>query len=274
MSDQLTETQLVPYTALVLAGRRSRTDRLTPDAESSHKALTPVAGVPMLVRVVRNLQAVPMRRIVISIDDAALLDNRAALPTDIATSGLSIHKSAASPSRSVLDYWQNMPDKGPLLVTTADHPLLTAEMVRYFCAASERSDADVVVGVVAASVFRVRYPESKRTFIPLRDESFCGANLFAFRRSGAGAAATFWTRAEQFRKRPWRLARTFGVTNLLLFALRRLDLTAAVTRASRVIGARIAVIPMPFPECAIDVDSPGDLVLATRILEGRKGLAC
>ena len=31
----------------------------------------------------------------------------------------------------------------------------------------------------------------------------------------------------------------------------------------------IAVIRMPFPECAIDVDRPADLVLATQILERR-----
>ena len=40
------------------------------------------------------------------------------------------------------------------------------EMAEYFCTAVAASEADVVVGVVAASLFRARYPESKRSFIP------------------------------------------------------------------------------------------------------------
>ena len=76
-------------------------------------------------------------------------------------------------------------------------------------------------------------------------------------------------RAEQFRKRPWRLVSVFGPLTLVRFLLGRLDLETATRRASRAIGAAIAVIRMPFPECAIDVDRPADLALATQILERR-----
>jgi hypothetical protein len=55
-----------------------------------------------------------------------------------------------------------------------------------------------------------------------------------------------------------------------LLALRRLDLAAALPRASRVIGARAAAVEMPFPECAIDVDNLEDLATATRILTERE----
>ncbi|MGH7965066.1 MAG: MobA-like NTP transferase domain containing protein, partial [Candidatus Binatia bacterium] len=183
---------------------------------------------------------------------------------------LSFHTSQRSPSRSVLDYWQHLPAGESLLITTADHPLLTTEMIDYFCSAAVHSDADVILGIVSATLLRARYPQSRRTFIRLRGESFCGTNLFALRDPQAVAAVQFWTRAEQFRKKPWRLAGVFGPLNLVLFALRRFDLAAAVRRASRVIGARIAVVEMPFAECAIDVDSPSDLALASRILAERE----
>jgi hypothetical protein len=143
-------------------------------------------------------------------------------------------------------------------------------MIDYFCLATERNGADVTVGVVAASLFQAYYPASKRTFIQLRDEGFCGTNLFAFRGPQAAAAAKFWVHAGQFRKRPWRLVSTFGVTALVLFALRRLDLQAAIRRASDRLGVCIRVVPMPFAECAIDVDNLDDLTLASRILDERE----
>ena len=39
-----------------------------------------------------------------------------------------------------------------------------------------------------------------------------------------------------------------------LFLLRRLDIEEAFARVSQVIGARVGVVPLPFPEAAIDVD--------------------
>lgn len=229
----------------------------------------------MLVRVVRSLRAVSsVDKIVVSTDYPAVLHGLSEIRAFADSGVLSFHHtSGRSPSESVLQYFTSQSAKQPLLVTTADHPLLTAEMVEYFCTAATSSNADVVVGVVAASLFRARYPDSKRSFIPLRGESFCGTNLFALCTPRAAAAAAFWHHAGQFRKRPWRLISTFGLTNLVLLALYRLDLAAVLPRASRVIGARVAAVQMPFAECAIDVDNPDDLATATRILTEREAAA-
>jgi GTP:adenosylcobinamide-phosphate guanylyltransferase len=261
------------FTALVLAGRRGPTaDPLAQPTGGSHKALIPVAGVPMLLRVIRSLQAVPcITKIVVSLDTPSVLRNVADIASLVDSGLVSFHKSARSPAESVFDYVEQRPTREPLLVTTADHPLLTAEMVSYFCAAAESSAADVSVGVVAASLFRAHYPYSKRTFISVRNESFCGTNLFALHSIQAAAAVRFWAHAGQFRKRPWRLVRAFGLATFVLFALRCLDLNTAIDRVSRVLGARIAIVQMPFAECAIDVDNADDLALASRILAEREG---
>jgi GTP:adenosylcobinamide-phosphate guanylyltransferase len=224
----------------------------------------------MLVRVLRTLRAAhSVSRIVVSTDDPSLIDGLSELRTFMDAGTLSSHESSDSPAASALDYFDKHHQE-PLLVATADHPLLTAAMIDYFCAAAVNSGADVAVGIVAASLFRAHYPTSKRSFIPLRSDSFCGTNLFALLTPQAAAAAAFWTHAGQFRKRPWRLMREFGLINLALLALRRLDLAAALPRASRVIGARVAAVPLPFPECAIDVDNLDDFATATRILRERE----
>lgn len=273
MRDFASERQTVHagLNVLILAGRRGPHEPLAQAAGCSHKALIPIHGIPMLDRVVHTLRTVQgVQRVAISTDEPTCLERLDELRELAAAGLLHFHGVGDSPSASVLKYLSQLPAGELLLVITADHPLLTTEMLEYFCAAARQNDADLTVGVMAESLFRTYYPDSKRSFIPLRGERFCGTNLFALRGGpGAEAAATFWNHAGQFRKRPWRLLSTFGVWNLVLIALRRLDAEAARKSAEKVIGADIAVVQMPFVESAIDVDNAGDLVLVARILSER-----
>jgi len=257
-----------PTPALLLAGRRGPADAVAAAAGVSHRALVPVAGIPMLVRVARTLLATPgLGPVRVSLDDPGILAREPALAAEVAAGRLTLHASRESPAASVADALADAP--GPLLVTTADHPLLTRAMLEHFLTRARASGADVAVGVVAASVVRAAHPASPRTFVPLRGEGWSGANLFWLRPPAAQRVAAFWRRAEQDRKRPWRLVRHFGMSTLAAFLLRRLDLDAALARVSRAVGARVVAVPLPFAEAAIDVDRPADLALAERLLAQR-----
>lgn len=254
---------MASFDALVLAGSRGPTDPLAQHQGVKHRALLDIEGVPMLLRVVRTLRAADrIDRVAVSIDDPAALS---AVPE---LADAEVHPSLSSPSRSVLDVLERRADADKLLVTTADHPLLTPVIVDHFAAADDGCQADVLVGVVARSLLRERFPGSTRTWLPLRGDRYTGANLFAFRTPEARRAAHFWVRAERFRKRPWRLASVFGPSTLLAFALRRLDLDAALERVSHAMQVRVEAVRLPFAEAAIDVDRPSDLALVTRILAG------
>lgn len=260
-----------PIHVLLLAGSRGGRDPLLEGTGCDHKALVPVAGVPMLERVAAVLaEARGVERIAVSAGDAAILSEVPTL-TRLASEGRAVHaQSGASPAASVLSYRRSMPRDRALVVTTADHALLTAEMIEHFRAEIAERAAEVCVGVVAASVFRKRYPHLRRTFIRFRDKAYSGANLFAFKTVESAEAASFWRRAEAHRKHPWRLVRLFGLSNLLRFATGRLDAPRAVAEASRVIGVSVDLVEMPFAECAIDVDRPGDLAIAGEILAARE----
>jgi GTP:adenosylcobinamide-phosphate guanylyltransferase len=253
--------------ALVLAGSRGPEDPLASAEGARHRALLEVGGQAMLLRVVRALRATPgMGGITVSIEEPAALAAVPELAALAREGALAVQRSLSSPSRSVLDVLQGLPPGTPLLVTTADHALLRAQIVARFLADAEASGADLAIGLVAARVLRARFPESKRTYLAFRDGGYSGANLFLFRTREAQRAAAFWVRAERFRKRPWRLVAAFGPVALALFLLRRLDLDAALARASRAIGARIAAVRLPYPEAAVDVDKPADLALARAIV--------
>jgi GTP:adenosylcobinamide-phosphate guanylyltransferase len=256
-----------PLDALVLAGSRGPADPLASAEGARHRALLEVGGQAMLVRVVRALRATPgIGRIAVSIEEPAALAELPELAGLAREGALSVQRSLASPSRSVLDALDGLPPGRPLLVTTADHALLRPQIVARFLADAEASGADLAIGLVAASILRARFPGSKRTYLRFRDDGYSGANLFLFRTREARGAAVFWVRAERFRKRPWRLVSTFGPVSLALFLLRRLDLDAAFARASRAVGARIAAVRLPYPEAAVDVDKPADLALARELV--------
>jgi GTP:adenosylcobinamide-phosphate guanylyltransferase len=259
--------------ALVLAGRRGSDDPLAAARGVAHRALLPVHGVPMLVRVVRALTASGCAgRIHVSMHACACAHEVEELDALVASGHLVLHEACASPSASVLAVLSAEPDT-PFLVTTADHPLLTPEMVSHFDAKARASGADLAVGFVAASLLRQAYPQSTRTYLRLRGEAWSGANLFAFRTARSRAAADFWRRAERFRKRPWRLVAALGPSLLAGYALGRLDLDAALARASRRVGATVAAVRMPAAEAAIDVDRESDFELASLILAAREARA-
>lgn len=261
------------FTSLVLAGSRGEADPLAQATGVGHRALLEVAGVPMLLRVVRTLAAMPeVGRIIVSIDDPAALNDQPELSARVVDGSLEVHQCLASPSRSVLDVLENVAPAGRVLVTTADHALLTPEITEYFLSRVERSNADVLVGLVSRRVIEARFPDTTRTYLRMRGDAWSGANLFAFRTPEGRRAAAFWRRAESFRKQPWRVVSAFGPVNLLLFLLRRLDLDAALERASKVIGARVAAVTLPFAEAAIDVDRPSDLELVTRLLSKNRSV--
>jgi CTP:molybdopterin cytidylyltransferase MocA len=253
----------------VLAGERRGGDPLARAQNVAHKSLVEIEGLPMLVRVVRTLSSVPrIETITVSAGDPELLSAHPEL-VRLRERGVLRHRpSAGSPAASVEEALSAGPMDGPLLVTTADHPLLSPAMVERFCAEAGRAGAPVVAAVVCESVIRARFPEARRTFIPLRGEAVTGANLFWFASPEGAAAARFWRRTEAVRKRPWRLAALFGAGALLRFAARRLDLEAATRHLSERIGMPVAAVRLPFAECGLDVDRPGDLLLARRLLAG------
>ncbi|MGI9488239.1 MAG: nucleotidyltransferase family protein [Geminicoccaceae bacterium] len=261
-----------PHQALVLAGSRGPTDPVASAAGLPHKALVPVCGVPMLERVVSTLFAAESIGHVIISADAALLDHGfgPALTSEIEDGRITLATPKASPSESVAHVLGGLPEKEgfPLLVATADHPLLTTAMVEHFIRAAP-DDSDLVIGLAESKVILDRYPDAIRTFFRFKGQGYSGCNLFLMSMAKARLAVDFWRNMERHRKRPWRLVGAVGLFTLLRFAIGQLSLEDALRHLSGRVGADIGMVDMPFAEAAIDVDKPGDLDLAETILRAR-----
>jgi hypothetical protein len=167
---------------------------------------------------------------------------------------------------------QSLPDSTPVFVTTADHALLTAEMVDYFCSEARcGGNNEIVVGLALLESVMAAYPQSKRTAIRLRDGAYCSCNLFGFLTPEARSAAHFWRKVESQRKKTLRVIAGFGWLNLLLYLLKRPSLEEGLGRISQRLGLSAGAVVMPFPEAAVDVDTVSDWKLVESIVANRTG---
>ncbi len=260
---------VAPFTALVLAGSRPGGDALAAAHGVPRKALIPIAGVPMLVRVLTALrEARSVGRIYLcGIEPEQLA--AAGIADPISEDAEAWLPAAAHPSESVVAALDRLGSDRPILVTTGDHALLSAEIVDAFCAAALAAGADVAAGVVEAETVRAAHPHARRTFYALRDGAYTGCNLFAFIGAAGRRAAVAWREVELHRKRPWRVIALLGPAMLVRFALGRLDLDGAVGSLSRRLGVEARAIRLAFAEAGIDVDKPDDVDLAGEILAAR-----
>ncbi|WP_130904848.1 MULTISPECIES: nucleotidyltransferase family protein [unclassified Pseudomonas] len=254
------------FTALVLAADRGSADPVAAMAGTSCKALVPVAGIPMVCRVVGALQDSEwIDRIVLVGPAQNLLAQDASMTQLLDSAGVGWLEPANSPSVSAAQALALQPADRPVLVTTADHALLCREMVDYFLQHAASGGHDFVVAVTPLDTVLARFPGTRRTGIRLRGGPYCGSNLFAFMTEDARRLASFWQRVEQDRKNPRRvIAGALGFTGVLRYLMGRLTLEQALQQLSSKLGVSIGAVIMPFAEAAIDVDSPLDYQMVER----------
>lgn len=256
--------------ALVLAGSRGPDDAVAAAAGVSCKALAPVAGRPMLQRVLDALAASGcVRRVTVALaPEVPVADEAPALARAFAAGEIARMDPESSPCRTVRSAFAARDATRPLLVATGDHPLLTGEMVRAFIAGSQLSRADVTAGVTPVGVVDAAFPGVRRTALKFRDGGYSGCNLFALMTPRANDVLALWQTLENDRKRPWRMAAHLGSGTLFAYMTRRLTLDGAVARVGMRAGADLAAVRLNWASAARDVDTPGDLELAEAVLRG------
>ena len=255
--------------ALILAGSRGPDDPMAKAAGVSHKALMPVAGVPMLLRVAEALRATGgIERIYVCIEDAQVIFQVPGLEALHRARVLEAIPAAESPAASVAAALSRIDLAQPLLITTGDHPLLTPAILRLFIESAPK-ECDLAVALAPADVVAAAYPGAIRTFYRLGRQRFSGCNLFLARSPRVARVAEFWRAMEIHRKRPLRLIWQIGPLVLMKVVLGLMNAEQAFAYLSRKAGAVIRHVELRVAEAAIDVDKPADLELVERIFAER-----
>jgi CTP:molybdopterin cytidylyltransferase MocA len=246
------------FSAVVLAADRTVPDPVAQAAGVPCKALAPVGGTPMVIRVLDALAAAQMvgarvlcgpgREIVAA---EPLLQARLA-------AGVRWLPPEATPSTSAYAALQTVAAATPVLLTTADHALLSPAIVDHFCRQALGTGCDLVAGFAAHAAIMAAYPGMRRTATRFQDGPLCGCNLYAFLTPRSRLAADIWRQVEKDRKSPWKMLQRLGPGVLLRYLLGRLTLAAGLRRISRRMGFRVGAVILPFAEAAVDVDTVAD----------------
>lgn len=257
---------------VILAGQRAGArDPLAVAAGVSHKALAPVAGVPMLVRTLRTVAAaLPDAPLLLSIEDAHVLDG---LP-DVAALRAAGRLRTVEARANLVDSVLACADAAgtPLILTTADNVLVTPAALRRLAAFLRASPADAVMCMARREAVLAAHPEGQRKFYRFRDGEFSNCNLYAFRTDRALRVAEAFREGGQFVKHPARIARAFGLANLLHFRMGTRTLLRTCQAVGRRFGVDLQPLVMADGRLSIDVDNERTLRVTEEIL-AREGEA-
>ena len=263
----------VKPTILILAGKRDgKLDPLAERAGVSHKARVPIAGKPLLEWVLEAaIPAFPGNRILVSIHDASImadlpgiieLEKQGRLTFCQAQAGIVESVEAAVALAGA--------DAFPLMITTADNVLVDAEIMRQVHADSEASGGDAIAVLSTREAIQAAHPEGQRRFYEFSDMAISNCNLFWLKNANALKAAEAFREGGQFAKNRARIAKAFGLINLLRFRFGWWSLKSAFRAISRRFGVKVEPLVLADGAYAIDVDNERTYGVAEILLKKRK----
>ena len=261
------------FTAIVLAADRESKNPVAAAAGTPCKSLAPVGGVPMVLRVLDALDnARQIDACILSGPAQSIIDQHEGLRSLISSGKIQWMQNQSTPSTSTLSALKSLASQTPVLVTTADHALLSSQIVDYFCSEAIKTGCDIVAGLALYDQVLAAFPDTRRTATKLSDARYCSCNLFAFLTPRARKIAELWRQVEHQRKKPWRIINLLGWIAVLRYVLGKLSLSQALQGLSRRLGVDAAAVILPFPEAAVDVDTVSDWEFVEDIIS-QKGSA-
>ena len=255
--------------AVVTAGKSP--DEEDPLAEYTHgkpKALIPILDKPMIAYVVDALAGSRYIEHVVVVALDPSVDAQFSVPVDYVPDAEDILANAeAGIEHAVAQH----PDVDAILLSSSDVPTITSPIVDSFIEDCLRTDHDLYYSIVQRSVMEARFPESRRSYVHLREGDFAGGDLILLRPGILVTKRSLLQNLTGARKSPLHQAWMFGLWPLLKLITRRLSLREAERRACKMFAVRGRAIPFPYAEVGMDVDKPFQLEIARAELELRAG---
>lgn len=230
-----------------------KADPLLAAAGVDHKSLVPVAGQPMIRHVVSAF--VESGRVgeivIIGLGPEHGLDF--GVPVHYVPNQPSLWASQNAGVRRLREI--NGEDR-LIIGTTADIPLLTPGVVNWFIDHCQPYDRGLYWGIVPEDVMVQGFPDSKRSYLPLREGRFCSGDLYMGRLSTAEQIQEKMRDFIANRKSVVRQLLLLGPGVILRFLFRRLALNDMLGVMQRAFGITGGPVILPFAEAGMDVDKP------------------
>lgn len=154
--------------------------------------------------------------------------------------------------------------KKPCLVVTGDIPLISAAVIEQFLGLCTPFAHDLYYPVLTREACLERFPETKRTYVRLKEGHVTGGNI--------GLVMPHWfldnkTRLEMFisyRKKPLKLLKILPLSLGVKYLLKTLSIKDLEYHLSRLLSLQAKAVFCDCVEIAVDVDKISDLELARK----------
>ncbi|MBO9724466.1 MAG: NTP transferase domain-containing protein [Novosphingobium sp.] len=244
-----------PLRLVVLAGHGLGpvgADALAERFGQRHRCLIPLAGRPLIAHVLQTAAQHPrVASLAVCVEREAfdpIWDVLTRLPGRGSVALVEAREDIAASVRAAAQDWD-----GPLLVTTADHALLSAESIDAMADALE--GCDVTFALARREAVEAAHPSALRSYLTLRDGAFATCDLYGMAHTRYVDAVEVFRGARIGGRESARILRAIGLVGLALVKLGVESLSGAVVRASRRMGLRVRAVILPDGTQAIDVDN-------------------
>jgi hypothetical protein len=252
------------FDAFVTAGYDpDKQDQVSAAVGAAHKSVVPVAGMPMAWHIVQALTESDR------VDEIVVVGLE---PGEIEF-GVVVHHVPNQPSlwasqnAGLQKLHELNQDDRYVLALSADTALLTGEIIDRFIEACEPCTLDAYWGIVPKEVMLAAFPQSRRTYLPLREGSFCSSDIYLGRLSAGfhiqERVRYFIDNRKNVLAQVWKL----GLPTVVKFLFRRLSMSDIVDIAYRIADIHGRPVVLPLAEAGMDVDKPKQLAQVRDYLE-------
>jgi GTP:adenosylcobinamide-phosphate guanylyltransferase len=254
--------------AIISAGGYPKPDEsLYPITRGGNKALIDLGGKPMIQWVLDALNGCARIERVVIVGLPAQTRLESHHPLSLVDNQGDLIENVRAGAEALLREDANAPVS---LLISSDIPAITPVMIDWMVDRIQDQPDDVFYSVVERSVMEKSYPQSKRTYIKLKDVEICGGDVHALRPAIACQENPLWERILAARKNPIKQAGLVGLDTLFLLLTRQMDLEEAAAFLSRKLGFSGQAVLLPHAEMGMDVDKDFQLeIMQTYLLKGK-----
>lgn len=154
-----------------------------------------------------------------------------------------------------------------LLFLTSDIPLITPEAIDEFLEICTKRKAYIGYPIITKENIMKKYPETKRTYVKMKEGIFCGGNIVFFKPEVFFQKKKLIKELFDNRKATWKYVKILGLKFIFKFLFKTLTLKEVEKRVTDILGYNSIAAMISYPEIMIDLDKPSDLKLIRKFLE-------
>ncbi|MEA2087914.1 MAG: nucleotidyltransferase family protein [Candidatus Caldatribacteriota bacterium] len=154
-----------------------------------------------------------------------------------------------------------------LLFLTSDIPLITPEAIDEFLEICTKRKAYIGYPIITKENIMKKYPETKRTYVKMKEGIFCGGNIVFFKPEVFFQKKKLIKELFDNRKATWKYVKILGLKFIFKFLFKTLTLKEVEKRVTDILGYNSIAAMISYPEIMIDLDKPSDLKLIRKFLK-------